>query len=90
MTTYQPLPVLPAFTDEALRNPDGPYRNLADSLLTIPAGYRQAAFAEVTRRTTRTRYADTPHGRMAEVLMIDTGRDEHAAVIAEIRAQLGL
>lgn len=90
MTVYQPLPVLPAFTDEALRDPEGPYRYLADSLLTIPAEYRQSAMAEVIRRTTKTTYIDALGGKMAMSKTIDTGRDEHAAVIAEIRAQLGL
>lgn len=91
MTAYQPLPVLPAFTDESLSDPQSEYgRGLAALLLTIPAEYRQSAMAEVIRRTTKTTYIDALGGKMAMSKTIDTGRDEHAAVIAEIRAQLGL
>lgn len=94
MTTYLPAAVvLPEYTDESLGSPQSEFgRGLAALLLTIPAEYRQSAMAEVAKRTSREHSTDSTNSgvRMIMIEIIDTGRDEHAAVVAEIRAQLGL
>ena len=94
--TYRPLPVLPAFTDEALRNPAGPYRNIAAALLTVPAEYRQAALAELARRTSTLDAVevDTPGGIALMSMLkprVERGSGNTLdAVVREIRQQLGL
>lgn len=95
MTVYHPAPqVLPEYTDESLSDPQSEFgRGFAALLLTIPAEYRQSAMAEVAKRTTQMRpyrAAGRTVGSFAVFETVDTGRDENAAVIAEIRTQLGL
>jgi hypothetical protein len=89
VTVYMPTPadeIQPSLTDEGLREPDSAYRFLADQLLRIPAAYRQPAMAEEIRRTTRINRSFNRGFPTIET--IDTGRDELAAVVNEIRAQL--
>lgn len=71
---YQPMRVLPAFTDERLRVTYGP--EAAAQLLLLPVEYRQAAEIEVARRTARTEWR------------IGDASEARRAVVAEIRAQL--
>lgn len=93
MKTYHPdAEVGPSFTDEHLSGPGAVYsRTYADALLTIPAEYRRPAMEEVAHRTSKLRWMDSAGGqKMSVIEIIPTGRDEHAAVIAEVRYQLGL
>lgn len=91
MTTHLPvyLPasadrILPEYTDEALRNSNSNNRFIADRLLQIPAAYRQAAMTEKIHRTIRT----VGGGLRKTFETVDTGRDELAAIVQEIRNQL--
>jgi hypothetical protein len=95
MKVYEPLPVLPGFTDESLSSPDSAYgRGLAELLLTIPAEYRQAALAESHRRTfgPSTWYRVDGVSMPMEVLQPNGVNPVVAEteIIAEIRAQLGV
>lgn len=79
---YQPMEVLPAFTDERIRATYGPEE--AAQLLLLPVEYRQAAEIEVARRTLRTEW----RGWQASVVRIGDASEARRAVVAEIRAQL--
>lgn len=84
MTHYEPQQVLPDFTDEALQAGTVWGRAEAGKLLTIPAEYRQAAEAEVVRRTNRFDRSD------GDKLVIVTGDacQARTEVVAEVAAQL--
>ena len=82
MTRYEPAPeILSYFTDEALTtNNYGPTE--AAKLLTVPAEYRQAVEAEVTRRSSPVTYTAGRRQPVADACQI------RSAVVAEVRAQL--
>jgi hypothetical protein len=88
VTAYRPAAViLPTLTDEALAEdrPDGGcVGQVRELLLTVPAEYRQAVLVEDHRRTT---IAVRTSGGI-ETRSVRTGRDELAAITAEVRAQL--
>jgi hypothetical protein len=81
---YYPLPVLPSFTDDALRSSLAYGPAVVDLLLQIPAEYRQACEIEVNRRSTRVDRSGPLH--IAE--SIGSPSAARAAVVAEILAQL--
>lgn len=83
MKRYEPLPVLPDLTDEALNSPRSIYKDkVRELLLTIPAEYRQAACAEDDARTYEyVRGSGGTEKRAVRPHQLDT-------VVAEIRIQL--
>jgi hypothetical protein len=92
VTAYIPdETILPEYTDERLRSEATGYaRDVADLMLTIPAGYRRPVEVEVARRAYRRTVSRTAGG------LPEAGREQIAdpcdtrrRVVAEVWAQLG-